>query len=59
MTARNYIGFRVANVIMEKKMETTLLYRGNMWGYIRIMEKNMETTIYSSCQYPRAPNSPM
>ena len=26
--------------IMEKKMETTIVY----WGYIGIMEKNMETT---------------
>ena len=27
--------------IMEKKMETTIVY----WGYIGIMEKKMETTI--------------
>ena len=27
--------------IMEKKMETTIVYR----GYIRIMEKNVETTV--------------
>ena len=27
--------------VMEKKMETTVVY----WGYIGIMEKNMETTI--------------
>ena len=27
--------------IMEKKMETTLVY----WGYIVIMEKEMKTTI--------------
>ena len=32
---RGYMG------IMEKKMETTIVY----WGYIGIMEKKMETTI--------------
>ena len=32
--SRRYVG------IMEKKMETTIVY----WGYIGIMEKNMETT---------------
>ena len=27
---------------MEKKMETTMVY----WGYIRIVEKNMEANYY-------------
>ena len=31
--------------IMEKKMETTIIY----WGYIGIMEKKMETTIIARC----------
>ena len=31
--------------IMEKKMETTIIYRGYIWGYIGMMEKKMETTI--------------
>ena len=37
---------------MEKEMETTIfilgIYRGNIglyWGYIGIMEKNMEATV--------------
>ena len=30
--------------IMEKKMETTIVYR----GYIGIMESKMETTIYNT-----------
>ena len=36
---RGYIG------IMEKKMETTIVYWGYRGGYIGIMEKKMETTI--------------
>ena len=28
--------------IMEKKMETTILYLAIFWGYIGIMEKKME-----------------
>ena len=34
--------------MMEKKMETTISYRGYIrpyWGHIGIMEKKMETTI--------------
>ena len=37
-------GFTIVSLgfgIMEKKMETTIVY----WGYIGIMEKKMETTI--------------
>ena len=37
---RRHISHRYIG-IMEKKMETTIIY----WGYIGIMEKNMETTI--------------
>ena len=33
---------------MEKEMETTLVY----WGYIRAMEKKMETTMYSILHGP-------
>ena len=35
----SYIGVYIG--IMEKRMETTVIY----WGYIGIMEKKMETTI--------------
>ena len=35
---------------MEKKMETTIVY----WGNIRIMEKKMETTIVYWSQESRA-----
>ena len=35
------IGMSGAIGIMEKKMETTIVY----WGYVGIMEKKMETTI--------------
>ena len=35
---RDYIGFTFG--IMEKKMETTIVY----WGFVGIMEKKMETT---------------
>ena len=31
--------------MMEKKMETTIVYCGIFWGYIGIMGKKMETTI--------------
>ena len=44
--------------IMEKKMETTIVY----WGYIGIMENKMETTImgYTGFRvYPRSRPSPM
>ena len=30
---------------MEKKLETTIVYWGVIWGCIGIMEKNMETTV--------------
>ena len=50
------IGLKEGNVeisgfigLMEKKMETTILYRGYIlglyWCYIGIVEKKMETTI--------------
>ena len=56
---RDYrVYIRVYNGIMEKKMETTIVYLGYIrimekkmattivyWGYIRIMEKKMATTI--------------
>ena len=38
-TIQDYIGFRVG--IMEKKMETTIVY----WGNIGRMEKKMDTTM--------------
>ena len=44
--------------IMEKKMETTIVY----WGYIGIMENKMETTImgYTGFRvYPRSRPSPI
>ena len=31
--------------MMEKKMEATIVYQGIYWGYIGMMEKNMEATI--------------
>ena len=36
------LGFRVHLVILEKKMETTIVN----CGYIGIMKKKMETTVY-------------
>ena len=30
--------------MMEKKMETTILYWGIEWGYMGILEKKMETS---------------
>ena len=43
-----WVGYGGFIGIMERKMETTRIYRGNKgiyWGHIGTMEKKMETTI--------------
>ena len=44
---RNRGGGVESSIIMEKKMEATILH----WGYIGIMEQKMEATISCACDF--------
>ena len=40
------MGLRRSYRIIEKKIQTSVVYGGMYWDYLGIMEKKMETTIW-------------